>query len=143
MFKNIGKKIKTLAKIICIAGISFFVIFGLVMLLVSIEDSRYIVIGILYLLFGPIFSWICSFTLYGFGELIDNSKKSLDVQKQILEKIGEKQVANKKVWKCSKCGFDVSNDYSYCPFCQYTAKDNKQPNSEFFKIEIPTDNNEN
>lgn len=143
MFKNIGKKIKTLAKVICIVGIVASVILGISMILTSTQTGYGIIIGIVYLLLGPLFSWIGSFALFGFGELIDNSKKSLDIQKQILEKIGEKQTANKKAWKCSKCGFDVSNDYSYCPFCQYTANSNKQQNGEFFKIDIPADNNEN
>lgn len=72
MFNNIGKKLKTLAEIVCTLGIvasilSAFVIWG--------QNSRYnstIFIGILVLVLGSLSSWIGSFFTYGFGELIEN-----------------------------------------------------------------------
>lgn len=84
MFENIGKKIKILAKVICYFGILGFVIAAIVLFVMS-SDMMYggetlVGIGFTLLILGPLFSWISSFFMYGFGELIDNSniiKKNL------------------------------------------------------------------
>ncbi len=70
MFDNIGGKIKTLAKIFCWIGIVFSVIFGIFLII-----GEQVIIGLGLLFGGSILSWISSFVLYGFGELIDNSEK--------------------------------------------------------------------
>lgn len=70
MFDNIGKKIKTLAVVICGIGIVLSVIGGIAVW-VAIDDE----IGALAFLGvaagGSLLSWIGSFFTYGFGELID------------------------------------------------------------------------
>lgn len=69
MYKNIGKKIKVLAKIIfCIEAV-LFVVIGLAALA---SDA---VAGVFLLLLGPVFAWASSWILYGFGELIENVKE--------------------------------------------------------------------
>lgn len=70
MFKNIGKKIKTLAQVICWIGIVCSVLSGIGMM---VSDSDMIVVGILMIPVGALASWIGSFMLYGFGELVENS----------------------------------------------------------------------
>lgn len=73
MFDNIGGKIKTLAVILCVLGIiaSFA---GAVALWA--QSSRYndtILEGVAILVAGCIGSWVGSFFIYGFGQLIENS----------------------------------------------------------------------
>ena len=96
MFKNIGKKIKVLAKVLCWIGIVCSIIIGLLVILlgasggvevsevpgvdVSVSGVGSIVAGVVIIVLGCLISWIGSFTTYGFGELIDNVKKINDRQ---------------------------------------------------------------
>ncbi len=77
MFKNIGKKIKVLAVILCWIGITASVIAAIVMIFQAMDsyyfDDMYIVSAIIVLLVGPLLSWVASFFMYGFGELIDKT----------------------------------------------------------------------
>ena len=70
MFKNIGGKIKALAKVICWIGIIGSVLAGIGMM---VADEDMIVYGLLIMPIGALMSWIGSFMLYGFGELVENS----------------------------------------------------------------------
>lgn len=95
MFNNIGRKIKGLAKFICWVGIILSVLAGIVIILGGASSRSFesgyngerfaissaggsIVAGILVIVLGSILSWVGSFVLYGFGELVDNSKKVAD-----------------------------------------------------------------
>lgn len=76
MFNNIGRKIKTFAKVMCWIGIIASVVAGLAMIAGS--SSSYapaagIVAGILTAVMGSLFSWVGSFMLVGFGELVENT----------------------------------------------------------------------
>lgn len=76
MFKNIGGKIKGLAKVICYVGIAISVIAGIFM--IGLGSSSYngdtmIVMGCVVMIVGSLVSWIDSFFAYGFGELIENT----------------------------------------------------------------------
>lgn len=71
MFDNIGSKIKSLAKIVCWAGIIITVIVGIVMLVSGDDVSS--PVGLVLMIAGPIGSWIGSFFVYGFGELIEKA----------------------------------------------------------------------
>lgn len=85
MFNNIGGKIKTLAKVLCVIGIVLSIIWGLITMSASAialsrgNDSEFVVvisaflIGIFVAVIGGLLSWIGSFCLYGFGELIDKA----------------------------------------------------------------------
>lgn len=74
MFDNIGGKIKTLAKVICWIGIIVSIIAGIVAG-VAMGSGSGVLVAILIIVIGALCSWIGSFLLYGFGELIDNTKK--------------------------------------------------------------------
>ncbi len=97
MFTNIGEKIKKLAVIICWIGIICSLILGIVIVVapnsilynyrvnvngttvVSSSNTVALVItGVLLFVIGSLASWIGSFVLYGFGELVSNSKKIAD-----------------------------------------------------------------
>lgn len=71
VFGNIGGKIKTLAKVLTWIGIISSVITGISML--ATGDEALVLIGILIAAFGSIVSWVSSFLLYGFGQLIENT----------------------------------------------------------------------
>ena len=76
MFKNIGGKIKGLAKVICYVGIAISVIAGIVMIgfgSFSYNGDTMIGVGFAVMLVGSLVSWIGSLFAYGFGELIENT----------------------------------------------------------------------
>lgn len=68
MFDNIGGKIKTLTKVLMWISISVFFIYGIVL----IFDNE-VLKGFLVMVVGFLGSWLSSFFLYGFGQLIENS----------------------------------------------------------------------
>ena len=147
MFDNIGRKIMTLAKIICWLGIIPCVIVGIALIL---YDDNLIFAGVLTIVFGAVFSWIGSFLLYGFGQLIENSsiiakdfvrkndkhskkeqKKEEENRKNRFEKIqqmlNDASVAEDEYIDiyCQNCGESLSftkldfasNDEMICPVC--------------------------
>ena len=78
MFGNIGGKIKTLAQVVTWIGIIGSVICGFV--LMGIDDDL-IFTGFIIALFGSLSSWVSSFVLYGFGQLIENTDKLVELAK--------------------------------------------------------------
>lgn len=76
MFNNIGRKIKTFAKVMCWIGIIASVVAGLVMIATSFSSyapAAGIAAGILTAVLGSLFSWVGSFMMVGFGELVENT----------------------------------------------------------------------
>ena len=67
MWDNIGSKLQKLAKVICWIGIIFSVIGGIVMI-----TQRQAVAGIVYIILGPLLSWIGSWTMYGLGLVVES-----------------------------------------------------------------------
>ncbi len=66
MFDDIGGKIKMVAKIACWIGIILSVCYGIYDFVHEMPVD-----GIIWIVVGPLSSWIGTFVLYGFGELID------------------------------------------------------------------------
>ena len=83
MYEDIGKKIKSLATIVCWLGIITSVIIA-IFLFASIEkvsyhlEGTYTILGLCFMFLGPIVSWISGSLIYGFGELID---KACDIER--------------------------------------------------------------
>ena len=75
MFDNISGKIKKLAEVICWIGIILSSIIGIIMFsyAAKFHSDDYILSGFLYIIFGSLLSWIASFFMYGFGELIEKT----------------------------------------------------------------------
>ena len=69
MFDNIGGKIKGLAKVICWVGIIASIVTGFAMSVTNENILPLLLIGGL----GSVMSWVSSFFMYGFGELIDKA----------------------------------------------------------------------
>lgn len=80
MFTNIGGKIKKLTVFMMILNIISSIILGIY--LIYLQG----ITGVLVLVFGPIFSWISSFILYGFGELIELTDEIADYTLELQEK---------------------------------------------------------
>ena len=74
MFKNIAKKLKALAKVICWVGIVLSVLAGLLYIFAS-GDITYAIAGVVAMLLGILLSWVGSFVLYGFGQIVENTDK--------------------------------------------------------------------
>lgn len=68
MFDNIGRKIRMLAKVLMWIGIIAFAIYGIVMF-----TEEKVLAGFLIIVIGALYSWVSSFVLYGFGQLVENS----------------------------------------------------------------------
>ncbi len=98
MFKNIGKKIKGLASGICIAGISISVIVGIIIMSFSEYDDGMLLLGIIIMALGSLISWISSFCLYGYGELID---KTSEIARKLYHETGATAPIIKKISLCS------------------------------------------
>lgn len=73
MFSNIGGKIKVLAKIIAWFGVICSAIVGAFLICISQSSDILKSIGFGVLFGGSIISWISSWFMYGFGELIEKT----------------------------------------------------------------------
>ena len=67
MFNNVGGKIKGLAQVLTWIGIAASIIGAL------IQTKTSIILAVLTLGLGILFSWLSNLVLYGFGELVENS----------------------------------------------------------------------
>ncbi len=110
MFNNIGKKIKTLAEIICWLGIIFSVLFGLGNIF-SDKSGLSLFTGLFLMIVGPLISWIGTFLLYGFGQLIENSDILVNLSY-------DKKYNNDYICSnCPECGAEISTDDNFCKSC--------------------------
>ncbi|MBQ5890384.1 MAG: hypothetical protein IIW73_05480 [Clostridia bacterium] len=78
LYENIGEKIKGWAKWIFIVETISAIVIGLV-LMVNGEDEA-VLIGFVTILCGPIVSWVGSWLLYAFGQLVDDVHAMRDKQ---------------------------------------------------------------
>lgn len=75
MYNNIGKKIKTAAKIIGWIGIIISGLWGLILISQAFGywgEPIFIFMGLMVIGIGSLLSWTSTWILYGFGELIEN-----------------------------------------------------------------------
>ena len=85
MFDNIGRKIKTLAEVLCWLGIIGSIIIAVMMVNNDYTETR--ITGWITLFAGPLVSWISSSTLYALGEIAENSA----MQARLIRKWAEKE----------------------------------------------------
>lgn len=76
MYKNVGKKIQTLAKVLAWVGIIFFILVGVATIYGGLNTYNYVMVGqgILFLIVCPILCWLSSLTAFGFGTLIETNE---------------------------------------------------------------------
>ena len=124
MFSNIGGKIKTLAVVVCVLGSIVSFVVGVAMLAVGAVN------GLLIILVGVLCSWIGTFSLYGFGQLIEDASAiremlrsnsipqtvpDKEIQKPVVAIPADKQPA--VAWRCTKCLGLNGNGVEKCVFC--------------------------
>jgi len=138
MFDDIGQKIKTIAKIGCFAGMVIMAIYGLVfMFTVSFFG------GLLIAVLGAAIVYASSFTLYGFGELVESAMVLRDAQlkKQVeqtqastsrrsrqsrnqessgyslMQMATQRETQSSSGWRCQKCGKSNTSTALFCTDC--------------------------
>ncbi|MBP3656739.1 MAG: hypothetical protein J6K32_08595 [Clostridia bacterium] len=75
MFSNIGTKIKSITKSFCLIGMGLSIVGGVLCIIsgLVIGEGSLVWSGLLIGLGCAVACWLSSLTLYGFGELIENS----------------------------------------------------------------------
>ena len=152
MFNNIGKKIKTLVMVVFVLGCIGAVI-TMILIWMSIPSvSRFNSGAGIFTFFGGLIagallflgSWIGSFFLYGYGELIDSCQKmSYDIQQIKAEVVsnsstpfihgnttntntayastsgstGNFRSQAQSLWTCKNCGCENSGESIFCTSC--------------------------
>ena len=91
MFDRIGDKIKTLAVICCGLGMVLSVICAIVLWSGNSYRNPTVALGIGVLVGGCLASWIGSFFTYGFGELIEETRRNREINQQILNHLNAQQ----------------------------------------------------
>ena len=81
MYNDIGGKIKTLAFALFIVSTILSVIFAIASILSEYIAFR--IFGLIFLFVGPFLSYISSFTLYGYGELVEKTSNIEEILKTI------------------------------------------------------------
>ena len=97
MFDNIGGKIKSVATAIAIFGIIGSIIIGSI-IIAEANDSYYpsareVLGGLLVMIVGSLSSWVSSFTLYGFGQLIENTD-AISSEMESIRRVTSKHITN-------------------------------------------------
>ena len=100
MFNNIGNKIKGLAVLFTVIGIFASCILGFLTLIIVRNSSR-ILWTIFIIVVGCLLSWVGSFLLYGFGELVSKTAENTKINNQIL------------LLLCEDKAVDINQLYSY------------------------------
>ena len=127
MFDNIGRKIKKVAVIIFFIGIACSTIISIVVSKES-ENIGGALICITMFAIGCLGSWLSVLTLYGFGELIEQTQLNNQMLKSIMEDKKEQKIdsfempkdekkpqENIHEWLCENCG--KMRNTSPCPHC--------------------------
>lgn len=123
MFDNIGSKIKYLAQTITIISIICYAAIGLALMIAGSA-----LIGFAVILIGSLLSWVSSFLLYGFGQLIENS--------DTLVKISKPHLRGKKSKSVSKIKNEVDEkDFTEEDFIkEFLENPNEKPKDFFSEI---------
>ena len=136
MFDNIGGKIKGLAKVIFIISACFIVLLGIILMTsLQMYGSFYsLIFGLIFMAIGILFSWISSWFLYGFGQLIENSDvlvKESKKQTNVLQRLASENDKNQNFNTNNGQGNASGTHYcTYCgailkgKFCTTCGKDN-------------------
>lgn len=139
MFNNVGEKIKTLAKVTFYIESVSFIISGIVMLF---NGDLFILYGLLTIVLGPIVSLVQAWFVYGFGELITETKNiSLNTEskteKEYIPLYHEASPKNKKSEKSEEVTVKDNRDappvipsehsgYIICPKCNTMQRSNRK-----------------
>lgn len=92
MFSNIGGKIKKLAIILCILGMIGSIVYAIICFTSSNRYQDLTLTGVLILVLGCLTSWISSFFVYGFGELIE---RTVSIDNRLAKGVGGRSSGNR------------------------------------------------
>ena len=143
MYDNVGRSIKTLAKVIAFLGVAMCVIGAIIIMApagninsFSNELANSLVIsGLLIGVLGSLLCIILSFFMYGFGQIIEstqNIEKKVVFEKTIEEIKREEYpelsddtynsiVNSNGIKYCDKCGAKLDNNARFCSDCGETV----------------------
>ena len=77
MFDHVGEKIMKAAGAICGVGIGAFIVVGIIMFLMGAtrhNGAGLMLAGVVVAVFGPMLAWVVSLMVYGYGEMVNNSR---------------------------------------------------------------------
>lgn len=126
MYENIGRKIKGLAIGLFVLGAAASILMGIYIMFFDAGNGNSnlavnMIISILVMVIGCLVSWVSSWVLYGFGELIDTVE---DIEYLIHKRTYKQTIDSEQVTKqsgeyiCPKC--HMSNDSAgACERCGY------------------------
>ena len=126
MFDNIGGKMKSLAVVLFVLGAIGSAISGFVMM--SIDEDM-IFFGLLTIIFGVLTSWIGTWMLYGFGELIEKTTEIAEntrggapragyaAPQTYAAPQGYAAQAYAAAIHCPNCGKELTEGTKFCPGC--------------------------
>lgn len=133
MYNNVGRSIKTLAKIIAFIGVAISVIGAFIIMAPAGNLSYYsnelagtlICTGLLIGILGSLLSVVLSFFMYGFGQLIDsaqNIEKKIVFEKSLEDIKYENDTNSVEVKFCEKCGERLEYNAKFCSDCGEVVK---------------------
>ena len=147
MFSNIGGKIKGVAVAEAVTGIIASIIVGIVLIANSSHSNPTAAMGWGIMIGGSIASWLNSFILYGFGELIEKTAETKTEINNIYKILADnksnskpnsqsdvrlfqepkpaystsapttKQSSSGTGWKCKECGHSNDTIRQFCQMC--------------------------
>jgi hypothetical protein len=113
MFENIGGKLKGLAYFLCWGGMIASVVGGIILI-----SNDMILIGVLTITFGVLYSWISSWVTYAIGEIAENTENNRSSYSHTRERTDQNRTAS--VFKASTTNYPSSQ--RRCPHCGETVK---------------------
>ena len=120
MFKNIGKKIQGISKIMFAIGVFFSIIMGaLVFVIVDsllFTSEAQTIAGMFALVViagGVILAWLGQILLFAYGKIAESCEATM----KIAERMEKMQIAQIPSRKCASCGAALDEDAVFCPEC--------------------------
>ena len=123
MFDNIGGKIQKLALVTCGLGCIVSLISAIALWSANSSYNPTILSGMIVLVAGALFSWISSFFIYGFGQLIDDTEAIRSMLARNGHNSGDSSSAPSAglsytdTWRCSKCDTVNPRSHVSCKNC--------------------------
>ena len=127
MYNNPGKKIKGIANFFGMLGVCASIVWGGTLII----NTDKTITGILIIVLGSLSSWFSFLLLYSYGQLIENSDKTVELLKNRLygfapTTVDDTSTHSKNEWECKKCGALVIGDYDFCPYCKLLDEENSE-----------------
>lgn len=121
MFDNIGDNLKGAAYFLCTVGIISSLITGMIIIITEKE----VLIGILTIVLGALFSWISSCITYAIGEIAENTAQIRRESSLTYAKLYGTEERSEQHRMTSVFESTATNDSSrqrYCPHCGETVQ---------------------